>query len=180
VENLVSMLPFREARTGSINRFHKSFLTLETIYSLVSRVETQTQTQTFEKKFESKEGGKDIEYVLEFSTDERGEVKHVKITKVLYPLECCSNNIKTIIEVKRGETEPYRIEIYMVRDSWNGTGRDDLFAIEFNDYGYESPAFLSLDTLEIINSIDQLKEYIKDIIEYIRHAYMMSVEPFIE
>jgi len=141
---------------------------------------TQTQTQTFEKKFESKEDGKDVEYILEYKVNERNEVKHVRITKILYPLECCANNVKTIIDIGEGETEPYRIEVYMVRDSWNGTGRDDLMSIEFNDYGEESPVFLWRDYLESIESIDDLKELAKKIIEYINDVYMLSIDSFIE
>jgi len=141
---------------------------------------TQTQIQTFEKKFESKEDGKDVEYILEYKVNERNEVKHVRITKILYPLECCANNVKTVIEIGEGKVEAYKIEIYRVRNSWNGTGRDDLMSIEFNDYGAESPAFLYLDTLEMINSIDLLREYIKDIIDYIVYVYMLSIDSFIE
>ena len=134
----------------------------------------------FEKKFETRENEKDIEYILEYEVNERNEVKNVKITKILYPMKCCLNNQQTVIEIKKGMIEPYRIEIYMINESWNGTGRDELFSIEFNDYGYETPSFLVKDTLEIINSVDQLKEFIRDIMEYIRDEYMICVEPFIE
>jgi len=151
------------------------------IYSLVRCMETQT-TQ-FEKRFKVKEDEKDVEYILEYKVNERNEVKHVRITKILYPLECCLNNVKnvkTVIEIGKGKTEPYRVEVYMVTDSWNDIERDDIFIIEFNDYGYELPPFLSLDTLEIINSIYLLKEFIKDIIEYIVYVYMLSIDSFIE
>jgi len=145
---------------------------------------TQTQTQTiqtqFEKKFESKEDGKDVEYILEYKVNERNEVCKLKITKILYPLECCANNVKTVIEIGEGKTEPYRVEVYRVRDSWNGTGRDDLMSIEFNDYGEESPAFLWREYLESIESIDDLKELAKKIIEYINDVYMLSIDSFME
>ena len=117
----------------------------------------------FEKKFETKENNKDVEFILEYEVNQRDEVKRVKITKILYPLECCSNNMQTIIEIKEGLIEPYRIEVYDIRNEWNGTGRDDLMSIEFNDYGYEVPSFLDINVLEKINSVKQLKEFIRDI-----------------
>jgi len=134
----------------------------------------------YEKKFESEEDGRNVEYLLEYSVNERNEVKHVRITKILYPLKCCLNNIQTVIEIGEGEKEFYKINIYRVRNGWNGSGRDNLFLIEFSDYADESPAFLTLDTLEMINSIDLLREYIKDIIEYVRDVYLLSVESIIE
>jgi len=130
----------------------------------------------FEKKFESK----DVEYNIEYSVNERGEVKYVRISKTIYPLKCCLNNVKKVIEISEGKVEPYRIEVYVVRNEWNGSGRDDIFMIEFNDYGAESPPFLTIDTIESIKSIQQLKRYIKYTLTYIKLICTMSIDSFME
>jgi len=129
-----------------------------------------------EKEFKAK----NVEYIFEYGVNRRGEVKHIKITKTIYPLKNYANNIKKIIEISEGKVEPFRIEIYMVRNEWNGTGRDDIMVLEFNDYGAESPPFLHIDVLESIKSIRQLKRYIKYTLTYIKLICAMTVESFME
>jgi len=129
----------------------------------------------FEKKFEAK----DLEYTLEYIINERNEVTYVRITKIIYPLKNYANNIQKIIEIKEGKVEPYRIEVYRVRNGWDGSGRDELLIIEFNDYSTESPPFLSIDVLEKINSIHQIKRYIKYVLEYVKLISAMTIDSLI-
>ena len=133
-----------------------------------------------EKRFEKKFEAKDVEYNIEYSVNERNEVVYVKITKTVYPLKNAANNMQKIIEIKEGKVEPFRIEVYVVRNGWNGSGRDDIMVLEFNDYGAESPPFLTIDTIEKIKSIQQLKRYIKYTLTYIKLICAMSIDSFME
>jgi len=119
-----------------------------------------------EKEFKAK----DIGYGLEYSINRRGEVKHIKITKTLY--QCCAN--KKVLYIGEGNVKDYRVEIYVVRDG----KRDDIMTLEFSDYSTESPQFLNLDILKTINSIHQIKRYIKVVLTYIKFMCTMSIDSF--
>jgi len=121
-----------------------------------------------------------MEYLLEYGVNEKKETEYVKITKTLYPFEHHSIKDQVVLLVRRGKVERYRIELYMVKDLDDVVSRHNIFAIEFNDYEEEPPPFLSLNTLEIINSIHQLQKYIKAIMMYIKDVYIMSIDPFME
>ena len=127
------------------------------------------------KEFETKEDGKDVIYSIEYVVNERNEVVKVKVQKILYPLKNYGNNVKTIIEIKEGKTEPFRIEVYRIRDSWGGTGRDDIFTVEFNDHADIDPGFLWFEKLEEIDTIRKLKEYIEYVVEWISDVMKESM-----
>jgi len=133
------------------------------------------QSKKFEKKFELEEDGIDVVYEIEYEINESNEIRRIKIQKTIYPLKNYGNNVKTIINISEGKAEPFRIEMYRVRNSWNGSGRDDIFAIEFNDYADESPGFLWIEKLEEIDSIEKLKEYVNYVVEWISDVMKESI-----
>jgi len=120
----------------------------------------------FEKEFKTK----NVEYIFEYGVNRRGEVKHIKITKTIY--QCCTN--KKVLYIGEGNVKDYRVEIYVVRDG----KRDDIMTLEFSDYSTESPQFLNLDILNTINSIHQIRRYIKVVLTYIKFMCTMSIDSF--
>jgi len=110
-------------------------------------------------------------YVIEWRLNESEEVDAVEVERIWYPIYPYGNYVKRVIRVwwVNDSRLPLCIEVFKVRMSWDGTGRDDMLSLCFNDYSPETPAFLWNEKLEDINSAEDVKNYVKSVAEWINN-----------
>ncbi|MEM1876954.1 MAG: hypothetical protein QXH21_09245 [Ignisphaera sp.] len=77
--------------------------------------------------------------------------KEIKITKVWYPIYPHGNYVKDVIEI---DTDNKRVAYYTVKNSWNGTGRDDHGHVQLNDNELS-------DVIEIVKNVKSLDDFNK-------------------
>lgn len=82
----------------------------------------------------------------------------VKICSKYLPLQGYGNNVKTCIHVYR-QNETYHVEIYQVRENWNGTGRDDLYHARITEDEFNK-------LVELIRNIKTLDDF-KNLEKYV-------------
>jgi len=90
----------------------------------------------------------------------------IEINIKRYPIYPYGNYIKKVLKsyYKDGNV---CIEVYQVRMSWNGTGRDNFLEMCFNDYSTEAPIFLWRSEVESIESAGDVKEYVREMSEWL-------------
>jgi len=74
----------------------------------------------------------------------------------------------TILEIKEGN---YCVERYKIRMNWNGTGRDDILTLTFNDYADEPLLIFYYD--EISQHVNE--HGVKETIEYIKNFIVDAI-----
>ena len=97
---------------------------------------------------------------------EDGYVQRLAIEKVYYPIYPYGNYVEIVIRIDATEV-PYRIKIYRVRMSWNGTGRDDYLDLSFDDNCPETPWWLHREEIERLSSAEDVEKLVEGIEEYI-------------
>jgi hypothetical protein len=127
------------------------------------------------KQFMNEE--KKVEYVVTAEIGESGDVNKIIIEKVYYPLYPHGNYVKNVIEIDASEA-PLRIEIYDIRMSWNGTGRDNIIEFSYNDHSPETPWWLNVREIEEIENADDVEEYVEWIMKYITETISESFKMF--
>jgi len=110
-------------------------------------------------------------YSIEWKLDENEEIDAVEVEKTWYPIYPYGNYVKRVIRVwwAYDSKLPLCIEVFKVRMSWNGTGRDDVLSLCFNDYSPETPSFLWNEMIESINSAEDVKNYVKKVAEWLNN-----------
>jgi len=89
----------------------------------------------------------------------------VEVSITHYPIYPYANYVKKVLRsyYKDGNV---CIEVYQVRMSWNGTGRDDILDLCFDDHSTEPPVFMWRSEIEDIESVEDIKEYVKSVAEW--------------
>ena len=122
---------------------------------------------------------KKIEYIVSAEVDESDHVENITIEKIYYPIFPHSNYVKTVVNVDASEA-PYSVEIYDIRMSWNGTGRDNIIEFSYNDHSPETPWWLDKKEIEELNSAEDVENYVEGVMEYITETIKNSFGMFKE
>jgi len=90
----------------------------------------------------------------------------IEVTVTYYPIYPYFNHVKKVLRsyYKNGSV---CLEVYQVRQSWHGTGRDDVLDLCFDDHSTESPIFMWRTEVESIKDAVDIKEYVKGVVEWL-------------
>ncbi len=121
------------------------------------------------KQMNWKEKEENIEYKIYVKVDENENwlIRRLEI----YETEYHDGNYVSdvlILEIKEGD---YYVERYKVRMNWNGTGRDDILTLTFNDYADEPLLIFYYD--EISQHVNE--HGVKETIEYIKNFIVDAI-----
>ena len=89
-----------------------------------------------------------------------------------YPIYPYSNYVKRVLKVYYNQQGNVCLEVYQVRMNWNGTGRDNILDLCFDDHSVETPIFLWRSEVESIESAEDLKNYVRGISEWLANLMM--------
>jgi len=108
-------------------------------------------------------------YSVEWKLDDRGYVSDVRVERTHYPIHPYGNYVKDVAKIYWSSERPGAIciEVYRVKQSWGGTGRDDLLWLCFDEYSPETPWFLERSELEGITTAECVKEYLRGVVQYV-------------
>jgi hypothetical protein len=148
----------------------------------VSQEQTQTQEITLNqirKEFEVEKIVDDrkehYKYVVEFNEEEEGKSATLEI--YWYPIYPYGNYVKKVITITEKDGNIV-FEGYVVRNSWNGTGRDNKGKIIMRDVFEESPFILRREFYEEIDSAEEFEQKVKEIIEFVKeYAELLNPLP---
>ena len=134
-----------------------------------------------ERRFEGEkvEQGKvfyEVEYINEKGRDDYWEGV-TRIHKIHYPIWPYANNVRYTLEVQL-EDGMLCFNSYRIRDSWNGTGRDNLGKICVDSTGLEDIPFLMPHEIEKIQDVEDVKRFLDDIKQFIVNSATYMVEMF--
>jgi len=95
----------------------------------------------------------------------------VEVSATHYPIYPYGNYVKHVLRIWFSEGN-ICLEVYGVRMNWNGTGRDDILDLCFDDHSTESPIFMWRSEVESIESAEDIKEYVKGVAEWLANLMM--------
>ena len=98
-----------------------------------------------------------------------------RISKVYYPIWPYLNNVRYTLEI-RFEDAGLCFHTYRIRDSWNGTGLDNIIKVCVDLAGLEDVPFLEPRELEKINDLDGLKKFLGYVKSFIEDAATITIE----
>ena len=96
----------------------------------------------------------------------------IEVSVTYYPIYPYGNYIKNVLKSYYNQDGNVCIEVYQVRLNWNGTGRDGILFMCFDDYDVETPIFLWRSEVESIESAEDVKNYIRGISEWLANLMM--------
>jgi hypothetical protein len=123
---------------------------------------------------EEVEQGK-VFYEVEYEFDESiNAATRVEIHNIWYPIWPYGNNVRITLKITlEGDI---CFEFYRIRDSWDGTGRDNIAKICVDVPDLEEIFFLNPNELDKINSATDVRKYVKDIAFFINDIVSYAVE----
>ena len=125
----------------------------------MAQIQNQIKTKT--QFIESEK----TEYTIEYDiNNEYNSIVRLRLEMKYLPLYPYGNYVSRVWIIDYRES-PLRISSYVVRNSWNGTGRDDLLDMVVDLHASEDPWFLDVDELEDMIESKGVKETMKTILE---------------
>ena len=128
----------------------------------MAQIQNQTQQKT--KRYEELVESEKTEYALEYESNEEDVVK-LRLERKYLPLYPYGNYVMRVWYIDYSDPPDIKVSIYNVRNSWNGTGRDDLLDIVVDLHSFEDPWFFDTNQLEDMIESRGVKETIKAILE---------------
>ena len=89
----------------------------------------------------------------------------VEVSVTHYPIYPYGNYVKRVLRIWFSEGN-ICLKVYGVRMNWNGTGRDDMLDLCFDDHDVESPIFMWRTEVESIEDAEGVKSYVGEIVDW--------------
>ena len=121
---------------------------------------SETHEETLPTHWEEKEENVKYTIDVEINKEEPWLLNKIEMNIVEYH---DGNYVSEVVIITLSE-EGYHVEKYKTRFNWNGTGRDDILSLRFNDYADEPLRIFYYD--EIAEYIDRYG--VRETIEYVK------------
>ncbi len=117
--------------------------------------------------WEEREGNTKYEISIQTSKEEPWLIKEMELRTTEYHN---GNYISDVIILKNNHGD-YYLERYKTRFNWNGTGRDNVLTLSFNDYSpellrifYYDEIYENVQTYGVKKTIEVIKSFVVDVI----------------